>query len=184
MRLLRHDALVIVDETYFEFAGHSCARLVAEFDNLVILRDCGPWAGLGGLAISYALTSRPLATALRRAGLLEPPNRAAQLALLTSLGDREALMARVRQMRHERGRLFRQIRKLNLLDPLPSDAPFLLCAVRRSSAGRIAAALAERASWSARLPRRPCPTTCGSAWAAPKTPTRSITPCCGWPSRR
>jgi histidinol-phosphate aminotransferase len=144
VRLLRHDPLVIVDETYFEFAGQSSARLVAEFDNLVILRDCGPWAGLGGLPIGYTLSSRPLATALRRAGLLAPPNRAAQLALLASLGDRAALIARVRQMRHERGRLFRQIRKLNLLDPLPSDAPFLLCAVRRSTAGRIAAALAER----------------------------------------
>jgi histidinol-phosphate aminotransferase len=144
VRLLRHDPLVIVDETYFEFAGQSSARLVAEFYTLVILRDCGPWAGLGGLPIGYTLSSRPLATALRRAGLLAPPNRAAHLALLASLGDRAALIARVRQMRHERGRLFRQIRKLNLLDPLPSDAPFLLCAVRRSTAGRIAAALAER----------------------------------------
>src|SRR5262249_9590171 len=94
--------------------------------------------------IGYTLTSRPLAANLRRAGLLDAPNRAAQLALLASLEDREALLGRVRQMRHERNRLFRQLRKLNLLDPLPSEAPFLLCAVRRGTAGRIAAALAEQ----------------------------------------
>jgi histidinol-phosphate aminotransferase len=144
VRLLRRGPLVIVDESYFEFAGRSCAPLIAEFDNLVVVRDCGPWAGLGGLPIGYTLSSRTLAAGLRRAGALDAPNRAAQLALLASLEDRDALLARVRQMRHERGRLYRQVRKLNLVDPLPSDAPFLLCAVRRGTSGRIAAALAER----------------------------------------
>jgi histidinol-phosphate aminotransferase len=144
VRLLRHAPLVIVDETYFEVAGRTCAPLIAEFDNLIVIRDCGAWAGLGGLPIGYALTNRSLATELRRAGTHQAPNRAAQMALRASLEDREALLARVRQMRHERGRLYRQVRKLNLLDPLPSDAPFLLCSVRRGTSGRIAAALAER----------------------------------------
>ena len=143
VRLLHQGTPVIVDESYVEYAERSGAPLTGEFPNLIIVRDCGPWAGLGGLPIGYTITDRALADRLRAAGRLTAPNQAAQLALLASLDDREALLSRVRQLCYERGRLFRQLRKLNLVDPILGEAPFLLCAVRRSSAGRIAGLLAD-----------------------------------------
>jgi histidinol-phosphate aminotransferase len=60
-------------------------------------------------------------------------NRAAQLAAIASLGDVEALQQRVRRIRLERGRMYRQLRKLNLLQPYSSAAPFLLCRMTRGT---------------------------------------------------
>jgi histidinol-phosphate aminotransferase len=47
------------------------------------------------------------------------------------------------RLRVERGRLFRKLRKLNLLQPLPSQGNFLLCRVLRGSAREVRARLAD-----------------------------------------
>jgi histidinol-phosphate aminotransferase len=134
VHLLQTGVWVLVDESYFEFSDRTVAPLVAEFDNLVVLRSFGPWAGLHGLPVGYALCSTRAAARLQR---LAPPgglNRAAQLAAIASIDDRDNLMQRVRRIRLERGRLFRQLRKLNLLQPYPSSANFLLCRMSRGTA--------------------------------------------------
>lgn len=133
VRLLQMGVWVLVDESYFEFADRTVAPLVAEFDNLVVLRSFSPWAGLHGLPVGYALCSTRAAARLQR---LTPPgslNRAGQLAAFASLGDLEALQQRVRRMRLERGRMYRQLRKLNLMQPYSSAAPFLLCKLTRGT---------------------------------------------------
>lgn len=134
VQLLHTGVWVLVDETYFEFSDRSVAPLVGEFDNLVVLRSFGPWAGLHGLPVGYALCSNRAAARLQR---LTPPgglNWAAQLAAIASLQDRESLQQRVRQIRLERGRLYRQLRKLNLVQPYPSETNFLLCQMTRGEA--------------------------------------------------
>jgi len=147
VRLLRTDLPVLVDESLYEFAGRSVAPLVTEFENLLVLRDFAVWAGLGGLPISYTLSARPLAAQLRQAavfgGATSAPGRAAQLAALASLQDVAMLRTNVRALRQERGRLFRSLRKLNLLQPFPSDAHFLLCAMTRGNAAAVRDHLAD-----------------------------------------
>jgi histidinol-phosphate aminotransferase len=68
---------------------------------------------------------------------LTPPgglNWAAQIAAIASLEDRDELRQRVRRIRLERGRMYRQLRKLNMVQPYPSSANFLLCEVTRGEA--------------------------------------------------
>jgi histidinol-phosphate aminotransferase len=137
VQLLHTGVWVVVDESYFEFCDRTVAPLVAEFDNLVVVRSLAPWAGLHGLPVGYALCSTRVAARLQR---LTPPgglNWAAQLAAIASLQDRDTLKQRVRRIRLERGRLYRQLRKLNLLQPYPSSANFLLCEVTRGEAGMV-----------------------------------------------
>ncbi|HYP39183.1 MAG TPA: histidinol-phosphate transaminase [Chloroflexia bacterium] len=137
VQLLHTGVWVVVDETYFEFCDRTVAPLVAEFDNLIVLRSLVPWAGLHGLPVGYALCSARAAARLQR---LAPPgglNRAAQLAAIASLQDNDNLKQRVRRIRLERGRMYRQLRKLNLLQPYPSAAPFLMCRMTRGEAGMI-----------------------------------------------
>jgi histidinol-phosphate aminotransferase len=132
--MLQKGVWVVVDETYFEFCDRTVAPLVAEFDNLVVLRSFSPWAGLHGLPVGYALCSTRAAARLQR---LTPPgglNWAAQIAAIASLEDRDELRQRVRRIRLERGRMYRQLRKLNMVQPYPSSANFLLCQVTRGQA--------------------------------------------------
>jgi histidinol-phosphate aminotransferase len=143
-RLLQTGVWVLVDESYFEFCDRTVAPLVAEFDNLVVLRQFGPWAGLHGLPVGYALCSARAAARLQRLTPAGGPNRAAQLAAIASLGDRDNLKQRVRWLRLERGRLFRQLRKLNLVQPYASAGNFILCHVTRGNAGYIQRYLQDR----------------------------------------
>jgi histidinol-phosphate aminotransferase len=132
--MLQKGVWVVVDETYYEFCDRTVAPLVAEFDNLVVLRSFSPWAGLHGLPVGYALCSTRAAARLQR---LTPPgglNRAAQIAAIASLEDREELKQHVRRIRLERGRMYRQLRKLNMIQPYPSSANFLLAEVTRGDA--------------------------------------------------
>lgn len=134
VQLLHTGVWVLVDETYFEFCDRTVAPLVAEFDNLVVVRSLVPWAGLHGLPVGYALCSTRAAARLQR---LAPPgglNWAAQLAAIASLQDPDTLKQRVRRIRLERGRLYRQLRKLNLLQPYRSNSNFLLCRMTRGEA--------------------------------------------------
>ncbi|MDQ6693669.1 MAG: histidinol-phosphate aminotransferase family protein [Chloroflexota bacterium] len=144
VQLLQAGVWVVVDETYFEFADRTAAPLVTEFDSLVVLRSFSPWAGLHGLPTGYALCSPRAASRLQRLSPTGGLNRAAQLAAIASLEDRESLMQRVRRLRLERGRLYRQLRKLNLLQPYVSSAPFLLCRMTRGNATQVQRHLQQR----------------------------------------
>jgi histidinol-phosphate aminotransferase len=137
VQLLHTGVWVLVDETYFEFCDRTVAPLVAEFDNLVVLRSFGPWAGLHGLPVGYALASNRVVARLQRLSTPGGLNRAAQLAGMASLHDRDNLKQRVRRLRLERGRMYRQLRKLNLVRPYPSGANFLLCEVTRGQSSMV-----------------------------------------------
>jgi histidinol-phosphate aminotransferase len=150
VRLLSTGVPVLVDESGYEWAGRTVAALVKEFDNLFVLRDLSGWAGLGGLPVAYLMSARPAADALRAAatfgGATTAPGRAAQLAAAAALGDLATLQGQVRAVRQERGRLYRQLRKLNLIQPLAlADAHFLLCQVTRGHALALRDFLADQA---------------------------------------
>jgi histidinol-phosphate aminotransferase len=58
------------------------------------------------------------------------PNAAAEVTMLTSLDDREALMDRVRVMVGERERMRRALEQLEWLEVYPSEANFVLARLR------------------------------------------------------
>jgi histidinol-phosphate aminotransferase len=144
VRLLRNDVIVVVDEAYYEFCGKTVAPLVAEFDNLVVLRTFSKWAGLAGLRVGYGLLPAEIIGHLWKIKQPYNVNVAAQLAALASLEDRAAIELTIKRIRLERGRLFRKLRKLQLLQPIDSDANFLLCRVLLGGARQLREALAAR----------------------------------------
>jgi histidinol-phosphate aminotransferase len=124
--LLALDLLVVVDEAYVEFAGESYAALVPRHGNLVVLRTFSEWAGLAGLRAGYGLMPAPLIDVLMHMKPPYTPNIAAEVAMLASLEDRDALMLNVRQIVDERERLQRQLATLEWLQVYASEANFLL----------------------------------------------------------
>src|SRR6185436_20510482 len=53
--LLSGKGLVVVDEAYHEFAGHSVVPLLSEHDNLVVLRTLSKAMAMAGLRVGYLL---------------------------------------------------------------------------------------------------------------------------------
>ena len=126
-RLLASDCVVVVDEAYAEFSGGSAAGLVAQHPNLVVLRTLSKWAGLAGLRAGYGVMDAEMADVLMRG---KPPynvSQAAETALLASLADRELLDERARLIIRERERMAALLDELPGVEPLPSEANFILC---------------------------------------------------------
>jgi len=143
-RLLALPLLVVVDEAYIEFGGESALGLLPDHHNLVILRTFSKWAGMAGLRLGYALLSAELARPLER---IRPPynvNAAAVVAALATLADTEAVQANVEHIVEERGRLREALDAINWLEPLPSQANFLLCRVHGRDARSVTDALRRR----------------------------------------
>ncbi len=125
--LLSTNALVVVDETYFEFCGESTLPLIDEFANLVVLRTFSKWAGLAGLRIGLGVMHPDIARTMMRMKSPYNVNLAAEVALLASLEDRATLLQRVQAIVAERERMMGLLRRIPGLEAWPSRANFILC---------------------------------------------------------
>lgn len=127
--LLETGLLVVVDETYYEFCGHTVLPLVDEYSNLVVLRSFSKWAGLAGLRIGLGVMQPQLAEIMMA---VKPPynvNQAAEVALMTSLEDKELLLERVRTLADERDRMLALLSEVPNIKVWPSQANFILIRV-------------------------------------------------------
>jgi histidinol-phosphate aminotransferase len=143
VRLLRLGPLVVLDEAYYEFAERSFLPLAREFDNLVVLRSFSKWAGLAGLRLGYGIFPAELMPYLWK---IKPPynvNTAALVAAQATFEDIEWLRSTVVRIRVERARLFRQLRKLSIIQPYQSQGNYLLCRVLHGEAEAMRERLAE-----------------------------------------
>jgi histidinol-phosphate aminotransferase len=140
--------IVVLDEAYVEFAalsgGQSLARLVHEYENLVVLRTFSKWAGLAGLRIGYGVVPLPIAEQLWKT---KPPfnvNLAAEAAVYATLEDLSAVQQRVRLIVEERERMAAALTAVPGIHVWPSQANFLLIAVPGETAEGLRAHLAAR----------------------------------------
>ena len=143
-RLLAHDAVVVVDEAYAEFADGSFLALAAERDNLIVTRTFSKWAGLAGLRAGYGVFPRAVAETIRKIKMPYNMNVAAQAAVLASLEDRAALAKNVKLIVDERERMAERLAAFPWLRVYPSRANFLLCQIQGRSATEVQAQLRER----------------------------------------
>ncbi len=144
LELLKTGLPVVVDEAYYEFNGHTVAKLVPQYRNLIVLRTFSKWAGIAGLRVGYGIFTPELAEVLIK---VKPPyniNLAAQVAVQESIKDSEYLLGTVKKMIEERARLFAKLQKLDFLKPVPSQANFILCEVVRGDAKQIQDDLEKR----------------------------------------
>ena len=142
--LLDAGPLVVVDEAYFEFHGRSLSALLAERDNLVVLRTMSKWAGIAGLRVGYALAHPNVVDALMAVKIPYNLSSIAETAVIASLQDAGALLARVQAIVEERARLFSLLENMPGLTPWPSKGNFILCQMDDGRARDIFEGLASR----------------------------------------
>jgi histidinol-phosphate aminotransferase len=144
VRLARACRVVVVDERHVEYGARTLLPLVREFENVIVLRTFETWAGLFWLPIAYAVGPTAL---IRELSAYRPSGAVAAGALVAAgatLDDLAYVQATVRRVREERSRLYRALRKLNMVRPFPSWANFLLTRVERGGRARVVRELARR----------------------------------------
>jgi histidinol-phosphate aminotransferase len=122
------DCLVVLDEAYFEFVTSARfpdgLELLADHDNVVVLRTFSKAYGLASLRVGYAIARPDVIGALRKVRVPFEVNGLAQVAALASLGAYDEMRARVDEVIGERMRLFGELEGLQL-PVVPSEANFL-----------------------------------------------------------
>ncbi len=134
-------ALVVVDETYADYASDSLLGLVGEYENLLVLRSFSKSWGLAGARIGAALGSPDVIAGLE--ALSDPyslPLQSRKL-LVRALELRRYVEDAVRRTREARERLLRGLEAVGVT-PYPSEANFVL--FKAPGARRLLKALAGR----------------------------------------
>jgi histidinol-phosphate aminotransferase len=134
VRLSRQCAFLVVDERHGGYSPRSAIPLAREFENVIVLQTFETWASLPALPLAWAISPPPIARELahfvRPSGIARLP----VVAALATLDDHDAVRASLRRVMSEKGRLFRQMRKLSMVSPpYPSWANFLLLRVERGT---------------------------------------------------
>lgn len=138
------DALIVVDEAYIEFGGETVVPLIAGHPNLVILRTFSKWAALAGLRVGYAIANAELARHMMAIKQPYNVNVAADYAARAAIENRGRIFETVRCILSERERMARLCAGLGWLDPLPSEANFVLFKVSGRSARSVRDGLRQR----------------------------------------
>jgi histidinol-phosphate aminotransferase len=125
--LKRTSGLVVIDEAYHEFAGHSVVPLLREFRNLVVLRTFSKAMAMAGLRIGYLLAAPEVVSEIGKAVLPYNLNVFSQTAaeVAAELYEEE-LQPQIGRIIGERERLQRELGVIAGLTPVPSRANFML----------------------------------------------------------
>jgi histidinol-phosphate aminotransferase len=119
--------LVVIDEAYHEFAQQSVVPLLAEHENLIVLRTFSKAMAFAALRVGYLLAAPELVREIRKAVLPYNLNAFSQLAAEVAIEKYPALLGpTVNAIIAEREHLYAEVGKIPGLDPLKSRANFMV----------------------------------------------------------
>lgn len=136
--------LVLVDEAYAEFSGHSVVAQIADHGNVVVVRTFSKAQAAAGLRLGALVADPRIAGMYEAARLPYNVSTLTQLVARRILADDAGLAERVGRITDERARLERELRGLPEIEAFASAANFVLFRHRTMAATALHAALLER----------------------------------------
>lgn len=120
------DRLVVLDETYADFAPYNLTREATKYNNLLVLRTFSKAFGLAGLRIGYGLGDSEMIEWLRAAQSPFSVNSVAQEMCKIVLENRRVYESFVNKVKEERKYLLAELQMINGIKTFDSDANFIL----------------------------------------------------------
>ncbi len=117
--------LVVVDEAYAAFAGHSFMNTLGEYDNLLVMRTVSKM-GLAGLRLGLLAGPKEWLHEIDKVRLPYNINVLTQKSAVFSLKHKEVLDQQTRLICEEREKMFQQLQQIEGIEPYPSQANFIL----------------------------------------------------------
>jgi len=126
--IIEHDSpsIVVLDEAYYEFSGKTFLPLLAEYENLVILRTFSKAFGLAGLRIGYMIASGKIAEQIMKVKMVYNINSLSQKIALILLKHKDQMSGYLKQILLERERLIVGFDRIRGITRFHSDANFIL----------------------------------------------------------
>lgn len=119
--------LIVVDEAYHEFAGHSAVPLLRDHEQLVVLRTFSKAMAMAALRVGYLMASPKLVGQISKAVLPYNLNAFSQIAAEVAIEMFEVrLQPLVEDICAERERLYVELASIPGLAPVQSQANFMV----------------------------------------------------------
>ncbi|MBE0476980.1 MAG: histidinol-phosphate transaminase [Coriobacteriia bacterium] len=128
------DALVLVDEAYFEFSRHTMRPHMERHPNLVILRTFSKAFSLAGLRVGYLLAHEDVVRELTKVRQPYSVDRFSQSVASMVFRERAGFEAGVREIIRNREVLLHGLSSLPGVTVFPTEANFVLFRVEHASA--------------------------------------------------
>lgn len=139
------DSAVVVDEAYVDFGADSADALLAQYDNIVVIRTLSKSYALAGLRVGYAIASAEIVAGLQRVKdsfNSYPLDTLAQAGALAAISDREYFNEKCANIIQSRDELTKDLQGLGFT-VLPSKTNFVFARHDQVDAQQIHQALRE-----------------------------------------
>lgn len=134
VRLSRQCSYVVIDERHAAYSSRTLAPITREFENLILVQTFETAASLAAFPLAWAIAPPRIAKDIAERGRPSGIARMSVVAGLAALDAQAEIQRNVRRVMVEKGRLFRQLRKLSMISPpYPSWSNFLLARIERGS---------------------------------------------------
>lgn len=120
------DALVMVDEAYFEFSRQTMRPYLAQHGNLVILRTFSKAFSLAGVRIGYALGNEEVIREFVKVRQPYSVNAVSQAIARVVYRNRAKFEPGINAIIDERARVIEGLKRIPGVTPYPSDANYVL----------------------------------------------------------
>ncbi|NYB51256.1 MAG: histidinol-phosphate transaminase [Methanobacteriaceae archaeon] len=120
------DALVVVDEAYWEFSGINNLGLLEEYENLFILRTFSKVMGLAGMRIGYGIGHPELIEYMHRVKPVFSLNKLSYIAASATLDDPDYIERSTQLSIESREFLYQEMSKIPSIRVFKSYANYLL----------------------------------------------------------
>jgi len=135
--------VLLIDEAYVDFAEESCAALVKDFDNVIILRSMSKGYCLAGIRFGYAIAPPDLIAGLMKIKDSYNVDAVAIVAATAAIKDQKYFKQTIEKVKAERKRLTEQLRNLGF-DVPDSSANFVLAKCKNRKAVEVYEKLKQR----------------------------------------
>jgi histidinol-phosphate aminotransferase len=128
------DALVLVDEAYFEFSRHTMRPHMERHKNLVILRTFSKAFSLAGMRVGYVLAHEEVVLELMKVRQPYSVNAFSQMVAAMVFRERVVFEQGVRDIMRGRDQVTHGLSNMPEVEVFPSEANFVLFRVEHASA--------------------------------------------------
>lgn len=128
------DALVLVDEAYFEFSRHTMRPHMQRHENLVILRTFSKAFSLAGMRVGYALAHEEVIRELMKVRQPYSVNAFSQWVAGRVFRERVVFEQKIRDIMRGRDQIMHGLSLMEGVEVFPSEANFVLFRVEHASA--------------------------------------------------
>jgi histidinol-phosphate aminotransferase len=127
------DALVLVDEAYFEFSRTTMRPHLGRHRNLVILRTFSKAFSLAGMRVGYLLAHEDVVREIAKVRQPYSVDAFSQMVARLVFRERAAFEHAISEIIRNRDRLFERLAAMEGVTPYPSEANFILFRVDNAS---------------------------------------------------